>query len=429
MRFKWRNLSMIAVVILVTGGGVGTLPGQGADEAESGAKKGKGEPFTIQQVIHPVVAALPPPEFCDEIVALPMAISSRSEAAQAHVLQGMAYIQAAWDFEAYRHFCEAVRADPDCLMAYWGIGLALAAPNNEFSAQRMAAVDRMLDLIDASVEVGGQQVPIANPMEQQYALALAELFALQFGKGPKAFQKLAEAFPNNLQAKCIAIYLQREGYDEFGDAFHGQEIAIEKMAEVLRENPDNVAVLTFWAMLHAEAPEATTVLRNEILPLVRKVARKAPAFPPYQHLLGHFEWRCGNHSLAELALQRASDLYAAHMKKHKESYFECDGWIRSQLYLATAMHSRGKFKEAMAIAKRLARLRIDEKAPGLGRGQSRDVGSAHSAGPSLPRAGMEGRLRAGHRDSPVQGRPAALQGPDPVDLLPRKPAAVPRGAQ
>ena len=99
MRFKWGICSVIAV--LVAGMGAGNLQAQ-AKKKDEAAKERK--PFTIDQVIHPVVAALPAPEFYDPIVSIPMAISSRNNLAQRHVLQGMAYIQAAWDFEAYRHF-------------------------------------------------------------------------------------------------------------------------------------------------------------------------------------------------------------------------------------------------------------------------------------------------------------------------------------
>ena len=41
------------------------------------------------------------------------------------------------------------------------------------------------------------------------------------------------------------------------------------------------------------------------------------------------------------------------------SLHECDGWIRSQLYLATVMYSRGGFDEAMAIAGNLSDLKVD----------------------------------------------------------------------
>ncbi|MDE0595244.1 MAG: hypothetical protein OSB65_08360 [Roseibacillus sp.] len=354
MCIEWRTLGVIFGLSI--GLGFGSTWAQAKKKPTVEAPR---RPFTIDQVVHPVVAALPQPEFYDPIVSIPMAISSRSPLASRHVLQGLAYIQAAWDFEAYRHFCAAVRLDPDCMMAYWGIGLALSAPNNEFAHERMVAVERMIELMDATVQVGGKDVPIASPMEQKYALALATLFALQGGQALEAFKVLSNTFPNNLQAKCLAIYLQRDGYDEFGSANLGQERAVEEMEKVVDDNRENIGVLSFWAMLHAEAPEAATKLREEILPVVRKIARRAPEFPPYQHLLGHFEWRCGNHHLAEIALTRATSLYAAHMKKHKLTFHECDGWIRCQLFLATAMHSRGKFEEAMKIAERLTKLQIE----------------------------------------------------------------------
>ena len=215
----------------------------------------------------------------------------------------------------------------------------------------------MIELIDATRDVNGRQLPIATKMEQDYALALAELFRLR-GKVGEAFKQLSETYPGNLQSQCLAIYLQRDGYDRFGPRAK-QALAIEQMEELVEAHPDNVAVLGFWVMLHGEAPEATTKLREKILPVVRKIARKVPNFPPYQHLLGHFEWRCGNHALAEAALERATSLYAEHKKSHGLSVHECDGWIRSQLYLATAMQSRGKFEEAMSIAVQLSELEVD----------------------------------------------------------------------
>jgi len=145
--------------LLLGGAGCCGLSAAEGDEADAGS--GPGEPrkesFVIEDVIHPVIAALPTPEFHEGIVSTPSAVTARNEAAQRHVQQGIALIQAAWDFEAYRHFCEAVRADPECLMAYWGIGLALAAPNNEFMMQRMRAVERMLDLMEA--EAGRSGIP------------------------------------------------------------------------------------------------------------------------------------------------------------------------------------------------------------------------------------------------------------------------------
>lgn len=348
-----RFLRLMGVVGLLLG--LGISAGNAQDK-----KKAAPKPFTIDQVIHPMVRDLPQPDFRDNIVSMPIMISSASPLARKHVQHGMAYIEAAWDFEAYRHFCAALKHDKDCLMAFWGIGLALLAPNNEFMSQRRVAVRRMVALMDARVrrDVEGKQVPVASPMELDYCEALAVLYALRQGESRSAFKVLADKYPKNLHARCLWIYLLRDGYNEFGEPNPGQEQAVKLMQQIVNDNPKNVGVLSFWAMLHAEAPEATTKLRKEILPVVRKIERLAPDCPPYQHLLGHFEWRCGNHRLAEAALTKASSLYASHMKKHGLTYHNCDGWVRCQLYLATAMHSRGRFDEAIKLAKQVSKIHV-----------------------------------------------------------------------
>lgn len=350
MRWNWAGALRVTIAMAV--GGL-PLRGQDSPPAKRTGPPAAAEPFKVEHVIHPLVAELPPPDFYGKLVTDQMAISSKSELAQKHVLQGMALIHASWDFEAYRHFCEAVKLDGDCVMAYWGIGLALAAPNNEFTLERMVAVDRMLDLVDAL----GDKLP---KMEQEYALGLALLFSGKAGEASKAFQTLAENYPRNLQAGLLATFLQRDGYTEFGDPLYGQERAIEKMQQYLANHPDNLSVLAFWAMLHAEAPDANGHLRERVLPHVRKIVRLYPEFPPYQHLLGHFEWRCGNHRLAQKAFERAATLYASYMKKHGLDYHSCGGWVRSRLYLATALYSAGKFDEAMEVADTLRILTIKE---------------------------------------------------------------------
>lgn len=350
-RAKWLSGVLGAVAVTVA-------PVCAQEEARKDAPEGVGEEaaaprlFQPSDVIHPVIAKLPPPVFHDKLETEKMVIYSSSREAQRHVLQGMALIQAAWDFEAYRHFCEAVKLDPDCVMAYWGIGLALAAPNNEFSAQRMLAVDRMLDLVEAL----GDDLP---EIEREYAVCLALLFSANAKEASAAFAALAERFPQNLQATLLATYLKRDGYTEFGDALYGQEVAIEEMKRHLIAHPDSLSVLTFWVMLHAETPDADRNLRQQVLPYARKLARLCPDFPPYQHLLGHFEWRCGNLLLGQEAFERAADLYAAHMKRDGLSFHDCAGWARARLYLTTALYSQGKFDEAMAVAKELAGLKVE----------------------------------------------------------------------
>lgn len=335
---------------------MGQLLAQEAGEEESFTPVDKNEAwvpekFTVGMVIHPAIARLDQPLFHPEIVSTPMAISARNEAAQEHTVQGMAFIQAGWDYEAYRHFCEAARADPECLMAYWGIGLSLASPNNEFFEQRVAATNRMLDLLKSGK---------GTPLERDYAMSLISLYSGDVSVAAKAFANLAGKFPNDLQAQLISIYFGRDGFTEFGDPLYGQERAMEAMAKLLAEHPENLAVMGFWAMLHAEHPDSE-LIRKSVLPTVRKMARLAPDFPPYFHMLGHFEWRCGNHAAALEAFQRALSLFGTHMKNSRMSFHDCAGYVRTKAYLATTLASLGRFQEAIKMAKDLARLKVTSR--------------------------------------------------------------------
>ena len=105
--------------------------------------------FDLSQVVHARVAGMKAPKMRPGTVGVQMTISSPSQKVREHVRQGFALVHAQWDFEAYRHFCAALAEDPDCLMAYCGVTLALVQPFSEFADQRRAAVTRMLDMIDA----------------------------------------------------------------------------------------------------------------------------------------------------------------------------------------------------------------------------------------------------------------------------------------
>ena len=105
--------------------------------------------FQVADVINPVLTDLGEPAIDPDFGKDQLAISSSSSEASAQVAQGIARLNASWDFEAYRHFCAAAKKDPDCMMAYWGIAMSLAGSEHEFYDQREAAVDRMLYLLEA----------------------------------------------------------------------------------------------------------------------------------------------------------------------------------------------------------------------------------------------------------------------------------------
>src|SRR5688572_24289737 len=103
----------------------------------------------VEAAIPDPVKALGKPAMRDFPNGIHMAVTAATDAAQDHVNQGMNHLHGGWEFEGSRHFAAAMREDPDCLLAYWGMVMTLLTPSPETGPARNAASDRMLDLLDA----------------------------------------------------------------------------------------------------------------------------------------------------------------------------------------------------------------------------------------------------------------------------------------
>lgn len=307
--------------------------------------------FKVGDVVHPVVAALDDPAVDPDFGKDQLAISSDSPAASVQVAQGIARLNASWDFEAYRHFCAAAKKDPDCMMAYWGIAMSLAGSEHEFYDQREAAVDRMLDLLEA-----GQGVEI----ERAYVEAAGRLLTGGVKDAGLTFQAISEKFPADIQSKLLSLFLLRDGFDSFGDARPGQVRARKGLRELVAKHPDNLSVLSFWVSSQAEAPLDADMLRDDVLPFARKLVRLKPDYPPFALMLAHVEARCGNATLGVEASRNAIRLYEDSMEREKVTVFDCEGWVRAKVYLASLLATKGRYAESTVVSKELAAVKIPE---------------------------------------------------------------------
>ena len=111
-------------------------------------------------------------------------------------------------------------------------------------------------------------------------------------------------------------------------------------------------------MVRAEAPD----LKGD-LELARKLCRLAPDYPPYFHLLGHYEFRCGEYARAASAFGRASLYYDQWMKASKVSITDCPEWVKSECYRTVALAASGDFETAYASAVSLSQIPLDAKRP------------------------------------------------------------------
>lgn len=319
--------------------GVALAPGQDAP-AEAPAQEVTDETPSVEDAIPPTVKALETPAAMAFPGGLKMAVTATTEEAQNHVVQGLNHLHGGWEFEASRHFAAAIREDPECLLAHWGMVMSLLTPSPETGPARNAATDRLLDLIDAGN---------GNELERGYAYGLVKYMEEGPVAAAEAFRKVSERFPNDMQAGIFAALFGRGGYDDFGTPTPDQEKAEAALLALIEKNPESTLPLHALLSIRAEGGDL-----RESLPLARKLCQMAPGYAPYYHVLGHFEWRTGGHGRAASAFGRASALLDAWMKENKATVADCPEWVKAECYRVVALASKGDFDTAYMASRQLA---------------------------------------------------------------------------
>lgn len=294
----------------------------------------------VEAAIPPPVKALGLPAMMDFPGGIRMAVSAATDEAQAHCNQGLNHLHGGWEFEASRHFAAAMREDPECLLAHWGMIMCLLNSTPETGPARNAATDRLLYLVDQGK---------GTELERGYAYSLMKYIENGPAGGAAAFRKVAGNFPNDLQAGVFAALFGRGGYDDTGDATPDQQEAENNLRQIIAKNPLSPVPLNALLVIRAEGPDLADSLES-----ARKLCRMVPDYGPFLHLLGHCEWRCGHHAAAAAAFARAAELFQAWMKENKVGVADCPEWARAECYRIVALASQGDFAAACAAATKLA---------------------------------------------------------------------------
>ena len=301
----------------------------------------------VEAAIPDSVKALDEPAITNFPGGIQMAVTAATEKAQAHVNQGLNHLHGGWEFEASRHFAAAMREDPDCLLAHWGMLMSLLSPSPETAPARNGATKRLLDLIGRGK---------GSELERGYAFGLVNYLQNGPSGAANTFRKVAAKFPNELQAGIFAALFSRGGYDELGTATPDQEAAEKSLLTLIAKHPHSPLPLNALLTIRADGPDLASSLD-----LARKLCQMSPNYGPYFHLLGHYEWRCGQHGEAAAAFGRASSYFEGWMKENKATVADCPEWVKAECYRIVALASKGDFDTAYAAARQIAATPIPEK--------------------------------------------------------------------
>lgn len=233
-------------------------------------------------------------------------VTTKSEAAQRFMNQGVNLTYGFNHAEAGRAFAEAARLDPDLAMAHWGLALALGpninvpmAPDQE--PQALAHI-RKAQSLKAK----------ASQRERDYIDALAVRYtgsAADRAAADQAFagamRALHEKYPDDLDA--AAIYAEAlmdlrpwNYWTRSGQPYEQTHEIITALDHVLSRNPDHPGALHYWIHLWeaSNTPERAEAAADRLLPL-------APAAGHLVHMPGHIYQRVGRYSDAVKANQLA----------------------------------------------------------------------------------------------------------------------------
>jgi hypothetical protein len=203
--------------------------------------------------------------------------------------RGMLYQHSFWYRASQKSFEEALKADPECAIAYWGIALSLLwNPHTAPPAKNLAD--------GAAALAKGQGVGAKTERERDYLTALGAMYA-DFDKVDhrtrlqayaKAMEALAARYPNDDEAQinyAIALNTSASPADKtYASQLKGAAI----LEPIAKRQPQHPGVAHYLIHLYDYPPIA-----DKGIEAARRYAKIAPDAPHALHMPSHIFTRVG----------------------------------------------------------------------------------------------------------------------------------------
>jgi predicted Zn-dependent protease len=271
--------------------------------------------------------------------------TSCSPEAQKLFNQGMLYQHSFWYRASQRTFEEALKADPECGIAYWGIALSLlwnphAAPPAKNLAEGAAAIDK------------GKSVGAKTARERDYLDALGVMYAdydkvdhrTRIVAYAKAMEQLAQRYPNDDEAQihyALALNTSASPADKtYANQLKGAAI----LEPISLRQPDHPGVAHYLIHLYDYPPIA-----EKGLDAARRYAKIAPAAPHALHMPSHIFTRVGYWS-ESIASNAEAARVARESKDFHDQLHAMDYQVYAYLQLGQDQKAKAVIDEATSVA-------------------------------------------------------------------------------
>ena len=232
-----------------------------------------------------------------------------NEIAQRRFDRAMRYQHSFWYAESKEIYQEAIKADADCAIAYWGMALSLL--NNPHSAIPAPNLPLGLAAIGKAREIGA-----ASERERDYIDALSVMY-VDYDKVPqqarvqsylKKMEALATKYPDDDEAQIFYAITLNVAASPADKTYANQLKGAAILEPIWQRQPQHPGIAHYLIHLYDYPPIAA-----KGLPAALRYSKIAPNAPHAQHMPSHIFTRVGYWkesiaaNLASVAAAKASD--------------------------------------------------------------------------------------------------------------------------
>jgi hypothetical protein len=271
--------------------------------------------------------------------------TSCNETAQRRFDRAMRYQHSFWHRQSQAIFEEALKADPKCTIAYWGVALSLlynphAPPPAENLPLGLEALQK------------GKALGAATQRERDYIDALLAFYAdydkvdhrTRVQAHLKAMEALAKRYPGDDEAQIAYAIVLNVAASPTDKTYANQLKGAAILEPIFKRQPQHPGVAHYLIHLHDYPPIA-----EKGLEAAKRYAEIAPAAPHAQHMPSHIFTRVG-YWKESIASNIASARAARADKEWDDEMHGSDYLVYAYLQLADDKNARAVVEQMTAVS-------------------------------------------------------------------------------
>ena len=289
-------------------------------------------------------------------------ISTRSKLAQRYFDQGLTLCYAFNHAEAIRSFRGALKHDPDCAMAYWGIAYASGPHVNKpmDQADNVRAWDALQKALALKSRVSVKEQAYIDAMAKRYQAEFAEDRSALDKAYAAAMRELTTRFPDDLDAhtmfsEALMDTMPWDYWLKDRSPKPETEEAFAALRFVIGRNPNHPGANHFYIHAVEAGPHPELAL-----PAADRLGGFAPNAGHLVHMPAHIYVRVGQYQDAEIANRLAVKADRAYIRHcAAQGFYPGAYYPHNEHFLWYATLFQGRSADALAAAKKTAQVALE----------------------------------------------------------------------